>query len=48
MELQIFKNAELGSVRSTMNNGEPYFAGKDVAEIFGYADPNKSIAMHYD
>ena len=48
MELQIFKNAELGSVRSTMINGEPYFVGKDVAEILGYADPNKSIAMHVD
>ena len=48
MELQIFKNAELGSVRSTMINGEPYFVCKDVAEILGYADPNKSIAMHVD
>ena len=48
MELQIFKNAELGSVRSTMINGEPYFVGKDVAEILGYADPKKSIAMHVD
>ena len=31
-----------------MINGEPYFVGKDVAEILGYADPNKSIAMHVD
>ena len=43
MELQIFQNAEFGSVRSTIINGEPYFVGKDVAEILGYADPNKSI-----
>ena len=48
MDLQIFKNAELGSVRSAMINGEPYFVGKDVTEILGYADPNKSIAMHVD
>lgn len=48
MELQIFKNAEFGSVRSTMINGEPFFVGKDVAEILGYADPNKAIAMHVD
>ena len=48
MELQIFKNAELGSVCSAMINGEPYFVGKDVIEILGYADPNKSIAMHVD
>ena len=48
MELQIFQNAEFGSVRSTMINGEPFFVGKDVAEILGYADPNKAIAMHVD
>lgn len=48
MELQIFQNAEFGSVHSTMINGEPFFVGKDVAEILGYADPNKAIAMHVD
>lgn len=48
MELQIFQNAEFGSVRSTMIGGEPFFVGKDVAEILGYADPNKAIAMHVD
>lgn len=48
MELQIFQNAEFGSVHSTMINGEPYFVGKDVAEILGYADSNKSIVMHVD
>lgn len=31
-----------------MIGSEPYFAGKDVAEILGYADPNKAIAMHVD
>lgn len=48
MELQIFQNAEFGSVRSTMIGGEPFFVGKDVAEILGYSDPNKAIAMHVD
>lgn len=48
MELQIFQNAEFGSVRSAMINGEPFFAGKDVAKILGYADPNKAIAKHID
>ena len=33
MELQIFQNAEFGSVRSTMLKEEPYFVGKDVAEM---------------
>ena len=48
MELQIFKNAEFGSVRSTMINGEPFFVGKDVAEILGYANPQKAVRDHVD
>ena len=48
MELQIFKNAELGSVRSTMINGEPYFVGKDVAEILGYKDTSDAMRRHVD
>lgn len=33
--LQVFSNAEFGSVRSLMVNGEPYFVGRDVAKILG-------------
>jgi prophage antirepressor-like protein len=29
-------------------NGEPYFVGKDVAEILGYSDTNKAVVMHVD
>ena len=35
-ELQIFKNAEFGSVRTLTINDDPYFVGKDIAEILGY------------
>ncbi len=47
-EIQVFSNAELGEVRTTVLDGEVMFVGKDVAEILGYADPNKAIAMHVD
>ena len=47
-DLRIFDNPEFGQVRTAMIGSEPYFAGKDVAEILGYADPNKAIAMHVD
>lgn len=47
-ELQIFKNAEFGSVRTIAIDGEPYFVGKDVADILGYADPRKAIIDHVD
>ena len=47
-ELQIFQNAEFGSVRTTTVNGEIMFVGKDVAEILGYSNPRKAIIDHID
>lgn len=48
MELQVFSNAEFGSVRSVMINNEPYFVGKDVAEILGYSDAFGALKKHVD
>lgn len=47
-ELQIFNNEEFGEVRTVVIDNDVWFVGKDVAEILGYADPNKAIAMHVD
>ena len=47
-ELQIFKNAEFGSVRTIAIDGEPYFVGKDVAVILGYSNPRDALAKHVD
>lgn len=48
-EIQIFRNAEFGEVRTlTGANGEPWFVGKDVAEILGYTNPQKAIRDHVD
>lgn len=47
-EIKIFENAEFGSVRTLEVNGEPYFVGKEVAEILGYSNVNKAIQMHVD
>ena len=47
-ELQIYKNAELGSVRAVAIGGEVYFVGKDVAEILGYTNPSKALFDHVD
>ena len=47
-DIQIFKNADFGEVRTlTIGNG-PYFVGKDVASILGYAKPENAIANHVD
>ena len=47
-ELQVFNNAEFGSVRTTIIDGEPFFVGKDVAEILGYSNPRKALADHVE
>ena len=47
-ELQVFNNAEFGSVRSLMVNGEPYFVGKDVADILGYQNGSRDVNRHVD
>lgn len=46
--VQIFENVEFGNVRTILINNEPYFVGKDVAEILGYANPQKAIRDHVD
>lgn len=47
-QLQIFQNAEFGSVRTVVVNGIPYFVGKDIATILGYSNPPKAIRDHVD
>lgn len=43
MEIKIFENAEFGSVRTASVNGIPYFIGKDVCEMFGDKNHNRSL-----
>lgn len=47
-ELTIFKNAEFGEIRTIQINNEPWFVGKDVAEILGYSNTRDAIAKHID
>lgn len=46
--LKIYENAEFGQIRTVEINGEPWFAGKDVAEALGYVKPLNAIAAHVD
>lgn len=46
--LQIFNSPEFGQVRTIRQNGEPWFVGKDVAEILGYSNTPKAIRDHVD
>ena len=47
-ELQIFNNSDFGNIRVVENSGEPWFVGKDIATILGYAKPENAIANHVD
>lgn len=48
MTIQVFNNAELGEVRTTVIDGEVMFVGKDVAEILGYKDTSDAMRRHVD
>ena len=38
-EVQIFKSDEFGEIRTLNKDGEPWFAGKDIARALGYKYP---------
>ncbi len=46
--LKVFKNQEFGEVRTVTINDVPYFVGKDVAEILGYANTKDALITHVD
>lgn len=47
-ELRIFENPEFGSIRTVEVNGEPWFVGKDVAEVLGYSNTRDALAKRVD
>lgn len=46
-ELQLF-NFESQKLRTLQINGEPFFVGKDLAEILGYQNGSRDINRHVD
>lgn len=46
--IEIFSNDEFGSIRTLNINGEPWFVGRDVAEVLGCSNPRKAIIDHVD
>ena len=47
-EIQIFEKEEFGRIRLLLIDSEPWFIGKDVAEILGYAKGRNAITAHVD
>lgn len=47
-QLQVFQNGLFKEVRATLIDGEPWFAGSDVARELGYKDQSNAIKEHVD
>ena len=47
-KIEVFTNAEFGQVRTLTIDDEPYFVGKDVAIILGYAKPTDAVRKLVD
>ena len=47
-ELTVFTNEQFGSIRTIEINNEPWFVGKDVADILEYTNTAKAIRDHVD
>ena len=45
-EITLFENPEFGEIRTIIENGEPWFVAKDVAEILGYKNGSRDIRRH--
>lgn len=43
-ELKTFNNPDFGTIRTLELNNEPWFVGKDVAEVLGYTNPRDALA----
>lgn len=48
-EMMIFENPEFGRIRTVKDEkGEPWFVGKDVAEVLGYSNSRDALRKHVD
>ncbi|WP_455767583.1 phage antirepressor [Phascolarctobacterium succinatutens] len=46
--LQIFDSPDFGQIRTIQQNGEPWFVGKDVADILVYQNGSRDVNRHVD
>lgn len=46
--LQIFESPEFGKVRTLVIDDDPWFVGKDVAQILSYKNTKDALAKHVD
>ena len=47
-QMQIFEHKDFGKIRTVSIDGEPWFVGKDVANVLGYSNASKAVSAHVD
>lgn len=47
-KLKAFKNPAFGSIRTLQKDDEPWFIGKDVAEVLGYSNTRDALTKHVE
>ena len=47
-EMSIFENSEFGKIRCMTIENDPWFVGKDVADILGYQNGSRDINRHVE
>lgn len=47
-ELQKFSNDKFGTIRTVIKDGDPWFVGKDVANVLEYQNGSRDINRHVD
>ena len=48
METKVFEHEYFGKVRMVLIDGQPYFVGKDLAEVLWYRSPRYAVSKHVD
>lgn len=47
-EITVFNNENFGDIRTVQINDEPWFIGRDIAEVLGYTNTRDALANHVD
>ena len=47
-EIKIFENESFGQLRTLTIDDEPWFGGKDVADVLGYSNGRDALSKHVD
>lgn len=47
-DIQIYNNPDFGEIRTVVIDGEPWFVGRDLATVLGYAKPETAIRNNVD